>query len=320
MAATPSAVCTVADGLLAAVSANNVTVQVTCGNLITVALNSSSGVQQMSARVRFTDDPVLQGLSFSSTSATSFTFQAPNQPFVLQLDVSVTDYFNNFTSVVSMVGGKAMTQFPHFARLATAAALAAYTAAGGVLTANANGAMATVDGVAPAVGDRILLTAGAAAADNGLYVVTSLGGASAKFVLTRAPDWYTGAVLPPATTCEVSEGTLYAQSTWKNTTAGFCTVDTSACTMYPRMVSQSLALVAGTTTITNVPILSATKTLVTSNRTTANTTASTITYQTVGAMTPGLVGTASLVYDATVAAGTINAADVSTLTISVFNW
>jgi len=80
-----------------------------------------------------------------------------------------------------------------FARAVQSTALAAYTAsqpatvnAGNItymLTANAVGAL-TVDGVAVAAGDTILLTLGASANDNGLYTVTNPGSASAPFVLT----------------------------------------------------------------------------------------------------------------------------------------
>jgi len=73
-------------------------------------------------------------------------------------------------------------------RLATAAALAAYTRVGDVITENAAAAGLTIDGVLTVVGDRILLKNGAAAADDGIYVVTVVGGTMVAFVLTRAED------------------------------------------------------------------------------------------------------------------------------------
>jgi hypothetical protein len=79
-------------------------------------------------------------------------------------------------------------------RLATAAALPANTYANGTagvgatLTGNSNGAL-SVDGVAVAVGDRILVWQEAAASHNGIYTVTATGGASAVYVLTRATDF-----------------------------------------------------------------------------------------------------------------------------------
>ena len=78
-------------------------------------------------------------------------------------------------------------------RLATAAALPACTYApgtsgiGATLTGNANGAL-TVDGVAVAVNDRILVKDQASAFQNGVYVVTVAGNGSAAFVLTRSTD------------------------------------------------------------------------------------------------------------------------------------
>jgi hypothetical protein len=70
--------------------------------------------------------------------------------------------------------------FHQSVRLATAAALPANTytngtsGVGATLTANANGAL-SVDGVAVAVGNRILVKNEAAGANNGVYVVTDTG-------------------------------------------------------------------------------------------------------------------------------------------------
>ncbi len=111
-----------------------------------------------------------------------------------------------------------------------------------------------------------------------------------------------------------------AGTTWVVTNTGTSVVGTTTFTMFPRSVTQSITLVAGTATITNVPVVSATKTGVYGVRTTANTsTATTGGYHPVGAMTPGALGTASIVYDATVAAGTINNADISTLAVTIVN-
>ncbi len=83
-------------------------------------------------------------------------------------------------------------------RLATAAALAANTynngtaGVGATLTANANGAL-SIDGVAVATSDRVLIKNEAASANNGAYVVTATGSAGAAYVLTRATDFDTAA-------------------------------------------------------------------------------------------------------------------------------
>lgn len=113
-------------------------------------------------------------------------------------------------------------------RLATAAALAAYTRVGGVITANANGAMAVVDAVAPAAGDRILLKNGASGTDNAIYTVTSLGSAGAPFVLTWAEDFDSSADVKSMCMGAISEGTANGGKQWKLTTANPITLGTTA--------------------------------------------------------------------------------------------
>ena len=119
-------------------------------------------------------------------------------------------------------------------RVATLAALPAYTASGGpgvgrILTADAVGIL-TVDGIATVLGDRILVkdeTAGADV-DHGIYLVTTEGTAGVAFVLTRATD-YDGT---PAG--EVSKGSFafvlegtQANTGWMNITDDPQTVDTT---------------------------------------------------------------------------------------------
>lgn len=82
-------------------------------------------------------------------------------------------------------------------RLATATALPANTydngadGVGATLTADANGAL-TVDGVAAAAGNRILVQDEVDETHNGPYVVTNAGAAGAAYVLTRTTDGDTG--------------------------------------------------------------------------------------------------------------------------------
>lgn len=172
------------------------------------------------------------------------------------------------------------------------------------------------DGVTYVAGDRVLLVNQAAPAANGIYIVGAVAAGSAP--LTRAPDFVTGAV-SSGLIVSVSEGTVMASTDWKLTTTGAITVDTTSINFYPRTVTVQATLVAGTVTLATIPIFSATKSFVGITRITANTTASTITYwpQTI---TPGAVGTASLIVQAAVAAGTINNADISTLAVTVTNF
>jgi hypothetical protein len=59
---------------------------------------------------------------------------------------------------------------------------------GATITASANGAIGTIDGAAVSVGSRVLLRAQTDATQNGIYTVTNVGGASTKWVVTRATD------------------------------------------------------------------------------------------------------------------------------------
>ena len=179
------------------------------------------------------------------------------------------------------------------------------------------------DGVTYVAGERTYLANQTTSAENGLYIVGAVASGTAP--LTRAPEMLAGVVLNGGFEVKVSEGTLFANTTWKCTTTGLVTVATTTTAHYPQMVRQSLPLVAGTVTITNTPILSATKTAVHINRTVANTSTLTVGgyHPTVGGatgMTVGVVGTGQVVIEATVGAGTINNADISTLTIAIVNW
>jgi hypothetical protein len=129
--------------------------------------------------------------------------------------------------------------------------IAAYTAAGGVLTANANGAIGAQDGVTLAVGDQVFLgeDKATAAKDAGPYVVTALGAAGAKFVLSRPSWWATGAGIPQGVIIDVGgEGTAFAGSQWKSFVAPAKLVDTDAPLFWPKQQKGTTgAAVAGVT-------------------------------------------------------------------------
>ena len=116
-------------------------------------------------------------------------------------------------------------------RVATAAALAActYNNSNGTLTGDANGAL-TVDGVAVAVDDRVLVKDQAAAAQNGFYKVTATGGASAVFVLTRTPDADAASELTAGAFTFTEEGTANADNGYVLSTDGAVTLGTTSIT------------------------------------------------------------------------------------------
>jgi hypothetical protein len=138
---------------------------------------------------------------------------------------------------------------------------AGYTNVNGVLTETANGAWtnSNSDSVAIAVGDRVLAVgAGVNNFDNGVYQVTSLGSAGSPWVLTRAPDMGQGVVLPAGSTAEVSEGTRYANSTWKDVLAGAKTIGTTnmAAAYFPKSINGAIALSGGAITVSNLHVAS----------------------------------------------------------------
>lgn len=117
-------------------------------------------------------------------------------------------------------------------RLATNAALPAYTASGGpgvgrALTADAVGIL-TVDGVATVLGDRIIVKdEGASDVDHGIYEVTTEGTAGVAFVLTRATDADEDAEVTSGMFAFVQEGTQNANTGWAVITSDPITVDTT---------------------------------------------------------------------------------------------
>ena len=112
-------------------------------------------------------------------------------------------------------------------RLATAAALPANTRTGNVLTASANGAL-TVDSVAVALNDRILVKDEATGANNGLYYITATGDAGNPYTLTRTTDADASSEVTAGLYTFASEGTANADSGWVLTTNDPITLNTTS--------------------------------------------------------------------------------------------
>lgn len=215
---------------------------------------------------------------------------------------------------------------------AVVTSLAAYTGSTtGILTASANGALAVQDGVTPAVGDVLAILDGTTnlttASDAGFYTVTSLGGASSKWSMQRAPWWPTGGVMLPGSIVYVgSEGTQYGGTDIKNFSTKGQLVDGSAPQLYPGRVTVAITLVAGFKTVTGIPIQSLTRSSIGFQPTNFNGGASTVSYRTGayasgGAATvAGTVATSSVSITALVAAGTISASDVCTGLLEIINF
>lgn len=194
----------------------------------------------------------------------------------------------------------------------------------GVVTANvANLAAFTVasnDGLTYAEGEKVLLAKQTTAAQCGVYVVGAVAGGTAP--LTRVADLAAGMTYINGSVVEVSEGTLWAGSSWKAMCTGTKIVGTDDPLFYPKTVHRTVTLVAGTVTInSDMWLFSTTKSTVTVTRNTANT--STLTTggysAAVAGRTAGKGGTGAVTVQAEVAAGTINVADISTLDVLVTN-
>jgi hypothetical protein len=117
---------------------------------------------------------------------------------------------------------------------ATAAALPANTysngasGVGATLTAVLAGVL-TVDGIAVALGDRVLVKNEAAPANNGIYTVTTLGTVGVAYILTRAADMNTAASVPGAFAF-TEQGTANAGAGFTVASEGPFTIGTTAIT------------------------------------------------------------------------------------------
>lgn len=172
------------------------------------------------------------------------------------------------------------------------------------------------DNVANVEGDVVLLVGQTTAAENGLYVVGAVSGGTAP--LTRSAKMASGSTLSDVTV-EIQQGAIYAKTKWFNT-ANAPVIGTTDPAFMPEAVTVTAALVAGTVTVTTIPVLSATRSGISATRqATGGTVTTTIMYVVNGAPTPGVLGTATFAVMAAVAAGTIQNADTSTLKITVTN-
>ena len=130
-------------------------------------------------------------------------------------------------------GGPVFGDWKNSVRMGTLVALPANTASNGGrrLTADANGAIPAIDGIAPALTNRVLAKneAGAAEPNNGIYSITQLGNAGAPWILDRVPDAATATDFTARLTVAIEEGTQAGQI-WTCTNTGAIVIGTTAIT------------------------------------------------------------------------------------------
>jgi hypothetical protein len=180
------------------------------------------------------------------------------------------------------------------------------------------------DGVTYVAGDVVLFTNQTTTAENGPWVV---GTVATTAPLTRPTWWATGATIPNGVVIEVSEGTIFNNSSWKATCTGAKVVGTTNHDplFYPRVVKGTLTLASGTKTLgatEGLFLLSTTTSPVTGGFNTAGgTVTSTVGWRAaVASRTAGKSGTAAVIIIAIVAAGTIDSANNSTFDYCITNW
>jgi hypothetical protein len=200
----------------------------------------------------------------------------------------------------------------------------------GVVTANVSDltafTVASNDGLTYVEGERVLLAAQTTAAQCGIYTVGTVAAGAAP--LTRATDMPTGMAITNGMVVEVSEGTIWRGSSWKAMCTGAKVVGTDDPLFYPRRWSKIVTLASGTYTAgagggsEPVFLFSTTTSDVQATRNTAGGTLTNTTHYfapTTGRIA-GKAGTAAVVVTASVAAGTVNTADTSTINLMVTNW
>ena len=246
----PSALINLQNGNAAAASlTSGASAYVDPGAALTVALTTTTGVVTWTVTL-FSDYGPLNGWTSSQGQNGPFSMPlpaAPVTPFKLTIVSEVTDGNNNFI-VSNFVYGYPALQAPDRSVRGVSPANVNLGAANILLVA---GGIAN-DGITNWVaGQRILCVGQATQTQNGPYVISSVAANIA--VMVRPPDYVTGQVVPPPQTYEVSEGTLYANSTWKLLQSGNVTVDTTNTnTWYPKTMKGFVANANGSGGVTGL--------------------------------------------------------------------
>lgn len=119
------------------------------------------------------------------------------------------------------------------------------TGIGATLTNSGTQAIFATDGTTPAINSRILVQFQTSMLQNGIYTLTAVGSAFTNWVLTRSTDYDTSAQIVPGSLVPVTNGTLYASTSWLQT-ATVTTVGTDPISFIQFTFANPVTNVAGT--------------------------------------------------------------------------
>lgn len=152
------------------------------------------------------------------------------------------------------VDGAESGSFKDPVRAATTAALAAHTRSGNVLTASANGAFPAQDGITLTADQRLLVKNEGSGThlENGPYILATVGDGTHPWKLQRVADFDSDADVARCLAIRVQEGTVNGDMEFCLTTTGTITLNTTALTFEPDLLTG--AWKAWTPTLTNMTL------------------------------------------------------------------
>ena len=224
-------------GLSTAVTNNTVTVNaanITLGtSTLTLGATTASieGLEQLDV-----DNIRVDTNTISTTNANGNLILSPNGSGTVTVPSGYKDRAGfGATSLVSKEYVDAIKQaldVKESVTVATTANLSAtYNNVGGTLTNSGSNAALQLDGITVSSADRVLVKDQSTAAENGIYVVTTVGDGSTAWVLTRAEDANASAEMTGGVFTFVEQGTIGAENGYVFTHNGAPTLGTTALTV-----------------------------------------------------------------------------------------
>lgn len=130
-------------------------------------------------------------------------------------------------AALALEPNKAACKYATVAALATNIYNNGSSGVGATLTGVSVGAL-SIDGNTPTIGDSVLIRNEVTQANNGIYIVTTVGSGIAVYVLTRRTDFDSSAEIDAGDVTFITAGSTLSNTTWQMITAGTITVGTTA--------------------------------------------------------------------------------------------